>query len=171
MLRHMVGYGETDLLCYRSPSPGRVAPTLSLVEGEGRVAQAVRGEGGLQARQDVLFDPILQWANEAYKLDFRITDGIAPIEQPKESLAKLRKVFEQASDKELAALSFLVPLLGSALLTLALWKGQITVEQAIAAAHLDEDFQAEQWGKDEEAEVAWAKKQQDIHEAAKALAG
>lgn len=145
MLRRMLEYGQTDLLCYRAPFPP------------------------LRKKQEAVFDPVLGWALKEHKLSFQVTEGITPVAQPKESLAKLRALFEAADDRELAALSLLVPLLGSALLALALWKKQVTVEEAIKATHLDEDFQAEQWGKDEDAAALWAGKVKDIHAATEFL--
>jgi chaperone required for assembly of F1-ATPase len=42
-------------------------------------------------------------------------------------------------------------LTGSALLALALSRGALSVEEAWSAAHVDEDWQIEQWGEDAEA--------------------
>jgi len=51
----------------------------------------------------------------------------------------------------LAALSTVTSLTGSVLLALALAHGRLTAAEAWAAAHVDEDFQMEVWGQDEEA--------------------
>ena len=54
-------------------------------------------------------------------------------------------------DFTLAGLAFGVSLFGSAILTLALQRGWLTGEQAYALSLVDEAFQEEQWGVDEEA--------------------
>ena len=48
----------------------------------------------------------------------------------------------------LAALGLAVPLLGSLVLGLALADGALDAGMADTLAHLDETFQAEQWGED-----------------------
>jgi chaperone required for assembly of F1-ATPase len=138
LLAQLVEYGATDLLCYRAPDPA------------------------LAERQRALFDPVLNRLFDTYGIEWRITRDVMPIAQPAESLARLNELFAQASNLELAALSMLVPLLGSALLGLALWQGHLTLGEALAAAHLDEAVQAEQWGEDPHEQTAWAAKTQDI---------
>jgi len=51
----------------------------------------------------------------------------------------------------LAALGIAVPALGSLVLGLALAAGEMDAETAYALSALDELFQVEQWGEDEEA--------------------
>jgi len=135
MLRHMGGYAETDLLCYRAPS-----------------------NDALAARQSALFDPILHWAQENYGIALNVTDSVMPIAQPHASLEKIASLFSAANDRELAALSLLVPILGSAVLALAVWKRHRSIEAALAAARLDEMMQAEQYGEDAEEAAKWALK-------------
>ena len=51
----------------------------------------------------------------------------------------------------LASLSTITVLTGSILIALALTGGELSLDAAWAAAHVDEDFQAHQWGEDREA--------------------
>jgi chaperone required for assembly of F1-ATPase len=139
----IVAFAETDLLCYRAD------------------AQSVRG---LRQKQDDIFTPLLAWAGSQGVM-LNVTDSIMPVTQPQQSLTILRSMIEQASDHEIAALAILTPLLGSAILTLAVWRKHITIEEALIAARLDEQAQAEQWGEDDEAEAAWAAKCRDAHAA------
>ncbi len=136
-------YSETDLVCYHAP-----------------------GSESLGRMQHATFEPLLEWARVAYALDFAVTDGIMPIDQPPETLSNARALVEQANDGELAALALMVPLLGSYLLSVALWKGRIDIEQALKAARLDETLHDEKYGVDEEAAAAWAAKEKDIRAAA-----
>lgn len=136
-------YAETDLVCYHAPSSEKL----------GRLQHAT-------------FEPLLEWARVAYALDFVATDSIMPIMQSPVTLANARVLVEQATDAELAGLALMVPLLGSYLLAIALWKGRLDVEQALKAARLDEDLHAEKYGVDEEAAAAWGNKEKDIRAAA-----
>jgi chaperone required for assembly of F1-ATPase len=62
----------------------------------------------------------------------------------------------------LAALSPLVTVSGSLVVALALAEGEIGLEQAWAAATLDEAWQAEQWGADPLAEAALNERRRDF---------
>lgn len=141
LLLNAAAYGESDLLCYRDAAPE------------------------LAARQAKHFNPVLDWAaQQGVKLN--VTEGVMPVTQPTESLHRLHQHLAVASDSELAALAMMVPLLGSALLAWAVWQGALTIEDALNAARLDEEFQAEKWGRDAEAEAAWAPKARDLRAAA-----
>jgi chaperone required for assembly of F1-ATPase len=55
------------------------------------------------------------------------------------------------SDFELSAFYSIMTLTGSALIAMMLARQAITPEAAWAAAHVDEDYQIEHWGQDDEA--------------------
>lgn len=117
-------YGGSDLLCYRAEP------------------------GPLVDRQAAAWDPVLDWAKERYGVDFTVIDGVMPVEQPPRTLARLREAVVALSPWALAPLSPVVSLTGSLLLGLALVEQAIDADAAWAAAHVDEDWQAEQWGHD-----------------------
>jgi chaperone required for assembly of F1-ATPase len=122
-------YAGSDLLCYRAEEPEELAE-----------------------RQAEAFDPVLGWAAEALGARFFLTAGVMHVEQPPETIAAIRSALEDVNDPvALAALSAMTTLSGSALLALAVARGRLSPEEAWRAAHLDEDFQAERWGADEEA--------------------
>lgn len=153
LLAEMAGYATTDLLCYRAP-----------------VADASGGGDALPALQAQHFDPVLAWAAAQYGLHFVLTEGLMPVPQPRASLEKIAAHYAAANDHELAALALMVPILGSALLALALWKGQLTAEEALAAARLDETVHAQKWGEDAQTAAQWAAKARDVRAAAIFLA-
>ena len=125
----IVRYAGSDLLCYRAEEPEALAE-----------------------RQRLALDPILAWAAGALGARFVLTSGIVHVEQPTESIAAIRSAVRDFDDPvALAALSAMTTLTGSALLALAVARGRLSPEEAWLAAHLDEDFQAERWGADQEA--------------------
>jgi len=145
LLEDMMRYGETDLLCYRA------------------------SEADLAALQAQHFDPVLTWAEATHGLQFETTHDAAPIAQPEASLRALRVLLMRADAFELAALAMATPILGSVLLALALWEAAITPEEAIAAARVDETYQAAKYGEDDETEASWREKARDIVACAKIL--
>lgn len=137
ILGNMLLYAETDLLCYRAAEPE------------------------LRAQQAEHWDAVLQKLEE-FGIRMVTVKGVVPVPQPQASLDRIAAMFGEADPWELAALAMLVPLLGSVLLTLAVWKGTLTMDAAAAACRLDEEFQQSRWGKDEEADALWQGKLRDM---------
>lgn len=140
-------YGENDLLCYRAGTP----PELAL-------------------RQTRAWQPWLDWAALTFDAPLRVTTGIGPIRQHRDSVAALRRVVGGMDAEVLAGLGIAVPALGSLVLGLALAEGQLDASTAHALGALDELFQAEQWGEDAEAAARRAAIAADIALAARFIA-
>lgn len=140
LIADMVRYAETDLVCYRAEHAELAA---------------------LHAQH---FDALLDWA-KGQGVQLVTTAGMMPVPQPAASLQRMGDMLREASDHELAALALMVPLVGSAVLALAYWHEQLSTEALLAAARVDEDFQAAQWGEDDEAKLAWAFKARDVRAA------
>jgi chaperone required for assembly of F1-ATPase len=118
-------YLGTDLLCYRADAPA------ALVD-----------------MQSAAWDPILAWAREQFGARFMLAQGVMHVTQPRETIAAVRAAIPD-DPWRLAAVSSITTLTGSALLALALAHGAIDADTAWAAAHVDEDWQTSQWGKDD----------------------
>jgi chaperone required for assembly of F1-ATPase len=122
----LAAFGESDLLCYRAESPD-----------------------DLVARQAALWDPILDWARTRYDVHFEIASGVMHRHQPPATIARLAEAVAARNAWELAGLSPIVTIGGSLVAALALAEGAATAEEVWRAVELDEDWQAEQWGRDE----------------------
>ena len=107
----------------------------------------------LRARQAQHWDPILARARQALGADFQIATGVVHVAQSEAALdaagAAIPHDAGPDDDWRLGALHVATTLTGSALIALALMRGVITAEAAWAAAHVDEDWNMEQWGRDE----------------------
>ena len=122
-------YAQTDMLCYRSP------------------------EDGLAAEQRRLWDPVVSWAQERYGVRLALTEGVMPVAQPEETLAALETAVDDLGQDETVVRNWakLTKLLGSVVLAFAVKEQAISADEAIEAAFLEEVFQAQKWGEDEEA--------------------
>ena len=118
-------YAESDLLCYRADSPPE------LVE-----------------RQDVVWNPLLDWARDRYDIHFTLVTGIMHQPQPEATVERLAQAVAALDPFRLAALSPVGTITGSLVLALALLEGAADADAVWLAAHVDEDFQAEIWGED-----------------------
>lgn len=124
----VAGYGATDLLCYRATFPA------ALIE-----------------RQAAGWDPLLDWAATRFGAPLAVTAGVIPVAQPGPSLAALRACVAGQSVFHLTALHDLVAISGSLVLGLAVTEGRLVGDAAWALSRIDEIWQAEQWGQDEDA--------------------
>jgi chaperone required for assembly of F1-ATPase len=122
----------------------------------------------LVAREAALWDPLLFWAADALGAHFILAEGIVHVGQPDSAIAAARAVLP-GDPWSIAALHVVTTLTGSALLALALMRGLIDQDQAWAAAHVDEDWNIEQWGVDEEVAARRAARLVDFKAAASVL--
>ena len=140
----LVSYGGSDLLCYRAEGPE-----------------------ALVGRQRERWDPLLAWAHQALGAELRIATGVMPVEQTEADLQSLRAPVEVMDPFELAALHDLVVLSGSLVLALAVTEGRLSAEEAWSLSRLDEEYQIEEWGEDEEAAEAAARRRAAFLDAAR----
>ena len=140
-------YGESDLLCYRAPEPDE-----------------------LVAHQCRLWDPLLDWAKGRYDIAIEMAEGVMHRPQPAPTLARLRGALDAFDDFALAVAQPIVSVTGSLIITLALLECEIDAQTAWTAGHADEDWQAERWGRDSEAEALAARQKKLLDDAAAFLA-
>jgi chaperone required for assembly of F1-ATPase len=140
-----VRFAETDLVCYRAD------------------------EAELAARQAEAWQPLLDWLAERHRVALTVVSVVLPVTQPREALDRLRAVLAAYDDVALTALHSATAACGSLVLGLALAERRIDAETAWAASVLDETYQIEKWGADDEAERRRAEVRADIAAAARVL--
>ncbi len=121
-------YGDTDLLCYRAESP------VELTERQARA-----------------WDPVLDWAAEALEARLVPASGIIHVAQSPEALTRLRNRVHALDAFQMAAFHDLVGISGSLILGFACALDHLSADQAWEISRLDETWQEEQWGQDDEA--------------------
>jgi len=125
----LAAYGETDLLCHRATTPEE-----------------------LVLRQSEEWDPLLDWADSALDARLTPTPGLMPSAQDAAALDRLRACVHAKDIFVLTALHDLVALSGSLVIGLAALDSTQDTERLWNTSRLDEAWQAELWGADEEAE-------------------
>lgn len=139
-------YATDDLLCYRAAHPEE-----------------------LVRRQSAVWDPWLDWAAERFGARLTVVVGVIHVDQPTEALARLRAAIAAHDEFRLTALHTAVTLTGSAVLGLAFAAKALTAEETLAAAHIDETYQAELWGRDVEAETVRKRRLDELRAARRFL--
>jgi chaperone required for assembly of F1-ATPase len=105
----------------------------------------------LVRRQTERWGPLLDRAEAEARTNDRRASGIIHQEQPQATLDEVRQIALRLDDFGLAGLAFGAALFGSAILTIGLHRGWLSGVQAFELSRLDESWQEEQWGVDEEA--------------------
>ena len=122
----------------------------------------------LVAKEAAHWDPILFWAANELGAHFMLAEGIVHVAQPESAIKAARGAFPE-DPWSIAALHVVTTLTGSALLALALALGVRDADQVWAAAHVDEDWNIEKWGLDEEVAARRAARLVDFKAAASIL--
>jgi chaperone required for assembly of F1-ATPase len=121
-------FSGSDLLCYRVEAP------VALAQRQAKVWPAIVARA--EMRLGVKFVP---------------TTGLMPVTQSPETLTAVAERLAACDAYQLAAAHIITTLTGSAILALARLESDISAIDAWTAAHVDEDYQIELWGPDDEA--------------------
>ena len=140
-------YAGSDLLCYRATAPD------SLVK-----------------RQTETWQPLLDWAAERYGAPLTVANSLTYVDQPAESVARLREAVAAHGDLALSALYNLTHIAGSVVIALAVAEKHLAADAAFRAAQLDELYQIERWGDDPLALARHENVRTDIEAGARFLA-
>jgi chaperone required for assembly of F1-ATPase len=129
ILEDIVRFAASDLLCYRAQSP------QDLVD-----------------EQASHWDPVIDWYRDTHGANFILAEGVMHVAQPREAMAVFASLASRHQDPfKLGCLHMMATLTGSAMLSIAVAEGFMTVEEAFAASNVDEDWNTRHWGEDAEA--------------------
>lgn len=135
----LAAYGGSDLLCYRADGPAALAE-----------------------RQGQAWEPLLEWTESVFSVRLRVTQGVMPVQQEAEALGRLHDEVKLLDIWALTAFHDLVCLSGSLVIGLAALRGYAPAETLWHISRIDETWQEELWGCDDEAQEAAQKKQNDF---------
>jgi chaperone required for assembly of F1-ATPase len=139
-------FAGTDLVCYRTDH-----------------------QPALAARQQSLWQPLIDWATLRFDAPLSVTTGVIPTQQSPASLKAFTAAVAAHDNFRLTALHTLTAACGSLVIALALVEGRLDADAAFAASQLDESFQIEAWGEDAEAAARREALTADIAAAARFL--
>ncbi|WP_339672362.1 ATP12 family protein [uncultured Roseovarius sp.] len=135
----LAAYGDSDLICYRATGP------VELIE-----------------KQAKAWNPLLDWTESVLSAKLLVVEGVVHVPQDAAALARLRAHVDALDIWALTAFHDLVSLSGSLVIGFAALDGFYPAETLWNLSRVDETWQAEQWGSDEEAEEMAARKQSDF---------
>lgn len=138
----LADYGATDLVCYRAEGP---VPLVS--------------------RQAAAWDPLLDWTATDLRAPLLTISGVMHRAQPRSSLDTLHQAVRAMTPFQMTAFHDLVAISGSLVLAMAVTGGRLAAEAAWTLSRIDEAWQIEEWGEDEEAAEMAAGKRADFLQA------
>ena len=139
-------YAETDLVCYRAARPS-----------------------DLVREQTEAWQPALDWMAKRYDIAFDVTEALLPVSQPEATLKRVRSVVEAVADWPLVGVHGATTSLGSIVLALALWHGELDADAAVDASLVDALFEIRQWGEERDATKRHEALRRDVRGAARFL--
>lgn len=145
-IEEVANYAETDLVCYRAPGPS-----------------------ALVRRQEAAWQPALDWMAKRYDIAFETTATLLPASQSEETLERVRNIVEAIDDWPLVGVHGATTCLGSVVLALALWHGELNAGGAADASMVDALFEIDQWGEERDATKRYETLKRDVHGAARFL--
>lgn len=138
---------KSDLLCYRAEAPAE-----------------------LVMLQRAAWDPILDWASSALDVRLKTGAGVVFIEQTQDAYAAAQRALDAANEGKALGVKMAAEIAGSAIIALALLRAAFPAEDLFAASRVDERFQSERWGVDDEAAAREDALKRDFLDAARFLA-
>ncbi len=138
LAEEVTNYASTDVVCFLTDTPL-----------------------GLRERQDAAWRPLRDWAGQSLNMLLVPVTGLIAAPQPVASLEAAMQHALSLDDFRLTGLAWACSLFGSAVLALALEQGRISAADALKFSCIDEDWQVEHWGEDDDAKLARAARERD----------
>ncbi len=112
-------YLDTDLICYRSPTPPE-----------------------LKAKQSEIWDRWIDWTEKEYGARLQTTEGLSALNQPASLHKKIHKQVFALDNDHFTILQLITSATGSLVLALAFIKSEITPDEIYEAIRIEETFKA-----------------------------
>ncbi len=124
----IASFGGSDLVCYRAEHPE-----------------------SLISRQNNAWQPLVEWVQIKYGIHLKVTAGVVHVAQSEETLRKFNEIVLQLDAFQITTLHEFTNIAGSLVIALAIIEGHLSPEDGYLRSQIDESYQAEMWGADEEA--------------------
>lgn len=140
-VERLLRYAKTDTLCYRADP-----------------------EDALFKRQQELWEPLVAALEDREGVNLERVSGVVARPLSEDTIETLRQRLAALPPLELAATDLMASLAASLCIALAALEGDADAGTLWDAAELEESWQADLWGKDEEAEERRAERRANFHQ-------
>ena len=122
------------------------------------------GPDGLEVRQTNEWGPLLEWAKDAVGIELSISRSLSPPRQAPATLTNVKSALTALDPFRLMIVHGLTTRLHSIVLALAVERGRLDMSAAWELSRLEEIYQNEKWGVDEEAAARTEQISQEIND-------
>ena len=129
-INDIINFIDTDLICYRADNPT-----------------------DLVSHQNKHWDPIILLIEKYINTKVSVFKGVMPSHQNSKVHHNVKNLVVELSDIQISVLHRITNLIGSVFLALCILKKDLSNKQAFELSFLDELWQAENWGYEEDASV------------------
>jgi chaperone required for assembly of F1-ATPase len=127
------------------------------------------GAEELAKKQEEKWGAVLKWCGTRFDVAWQTTSGVMPVEQSPMLHKIIARYLNSLDEWHLSAFCVLSSLFSSLVLAIAVCEGYIKAVDAFALSRLEEEHQAEAWGRDAEADARAEKMKMEILDAEKFL--
>ena len=128
-LKKMIDNLNTDLLCYRANKKCE-----------------------LEEIQKKIWDPLLFFVKQKYKLSFKIVNSVMPIEQDTKNIFKLKNILKSLDNHKFSAYYFISSFSNSNIIALNFIANNIKSNYVWDCLNLEDAYSLKKWGYDKEAQ-------------------
>ncbi len=142
-----LAYTAIDRICGHE---AQIIEALLVYVDTDTLSYRASGSEKLYRQQEAQWNPILAWAEKKFGAAWETTTGVMPLEQPPSLHKALQTCLQKMNAMQLSAACLLASGLSSLALALAVLEKHVDAAEAFRLSRLEEDAQAEQWGRDPE---------------------
>ena len=128
-LKEMTDNLNTDLLCYRANKKYE-----------------------LDEIQKKMWDPLLFFVKQKYKLSFKIVNSVMPVEQDSKNIVKLKNILKSLDNQKFSAYYFINNFTNSNIIALNFLANNIKSNYVWDCLSLEDNYSLKKWGNDKEAQ-------------------
>ncbi len=152
-----------------APAKENIIEVLMVYVDSDTLTYRATGSEKLAKEQDEKWGEVLKWAGARFDAYWQVTSGVMPVEQSPNLHKAISRYLASLDEWKLSAFCVLSSLFSSLVLAIAVCEEHLSAIEAFALSRLEEEHQAEQWGRDEEADKRAANMKQEIIDAEKFL--
>ncbi len=145
-----------------APSKENIIEVLMVYVDSDTLTYRATGSEALAKQQEEKWGAVLKWCGTRFDVSWQTTSGVMPVEQSPALHKAVERYLRSLNEWQLSVFCVLSSGFSSLVLAIAVCENHLDAREAFVLSRLEEEAQAEQWGRDAEAEARAKKMQEEI---------
>jgi chaperone required for assembly of F1-ATPase len=145
-----------------APSKENIIEVLMVYVDSDTLTYRATGSEALAKQQEEKWGAVLKWCGTRFDVAWQTTSGVMPVEQSPALHKAVERYLRSLNEWQLSAFCVLSSGFSSLVLAIAVCEKYLNAQEAFALSRLEEEAQAQQWGRDAEVEARAQKMQDEI---------